>query len=226
MPLAAPPSEACRPPAPKGMFSCELEKKKRADTRSRELRKSSIPVGGELIVGELAGFADGELHQRTGRSACGNVRKRKQISIRRRAELIALKSQQRRRHGIDASHSKIGGQIGFGLRRGASISCRHIRNERADQRSRRIAAALARALIVDEEESQLAPGTDRTAQAAAENVLLNYAAAASRFDSGSIRWHRAPCCGKTRRHRRGTGWSRSSGSALMLPPPLRPWLAS
>ena len=62
----------------------------------------------------------------------------------------------------------------LGCRRGSAIDGGHIGDERADERARRIAAALARALIVEEEESQLAAGTDWAVKTAAEDVLLDY----------------------------------------------------
>src|SRR5437868_3143844 len=40
VPLILPPNEACRPPAPKGTFCSELEKKNRAEILSCELRNS------------------------------------------------------------------------------------------------------------------------------------------------------------------------------------------
>src|SRR5205085_3650382 len=94
-------------------------------------------------------------------------------------KLIALERQQVHRHWIRGRHAKSPSQqprIGA-----ASQRRRHIRNERADQRSRRIAAPLTSPRIVHKEESQFAAWTDWSTQTAAENVLLNHRTRRSRL---------------------------------------------
>ena len=54
---SVPPSEACRPPAPKGRMDSELEKKKRRGNLVLAAAKFAILVGGELVVGVIAGAA-------------------------------------------------------------------------------------------------------------------------------------------------------------------------
>ncbi len=136
--------------------------------------KVPVPVASELIVNELARLADGERNESAGWCARWHVAgKWEQITVRGTAKLIALEGQQRSRYGINIGHSQIGCQGSFCGRAGTTISGGHVRNESADKRPRRIAATLPRSLVVDKEKSQLAPGNDRSAQATAENVLLD-----------------------------------------------------
>ena len=131
-----------------------------------------IPVRGELVVGEFAGLADGELDQASGRSARRDVvRNREQISIGRGAELVALECQQGDRNRVGAGYVEGGSQAACVC--SAAVGGRNIRNESADQRSWGVAAALARALIVNEEETKLFAWADRAAEAPAENILLD-----------------------------------------------------
>ena len=167
-----------------------------------------VPVRCELVVGKLPRLAYRELHQ-VAAIRC-NVRQRKQKSIRWRSKLVALKREQIDRHRIRARHAKVCRQVRRICR--TAVGRRHVRNERADQRPRRISAALPRPLIVDEEKSELATRADRPAQAAAENILLNHRSRRSAAFQESIRSRPARYCGKTHTHRHETSPSPTSGS--------------
>ncbi len=131
-----------------------------------------IPVCGELVVGEFAGLADGELDQASGRSARRDVvQKGEQISIGRGAELAAVECQQGDRNRVRAGYPEGGSQAACVGR--AAVGGRNIRDESADQRSWGVAATLARALIVNEEKAKPSTWADRAAEAPAKNILLN-----------------------------------------------------
>ena len=99
------------------------------------------------------------------------VRQREQISIGRGAELVALECQQGDRNRVRAGYAEGGSQAtGVGS---AAVGGRNIRDESADQRSWGVAATLARALIVNEEETKLSTWADRAAEAPPKNILLN-----------------------------------------------------
>src|SRR3981081_4304014 len=134
-----------------------------------------VPVCGQLVVNKFPRFAHGKLNQIPSRSSGWDAAwKRKQITIGPRAELIAVETKQGHSDWIRAGHAKVLGEIGLGQRRCSTIGGGHVRNECADQSSGRVAAALTRALIVDEEEAQLSARDDRTTKAPHENILLYY----------------------------------------------------
>jgi hypothetical protein len=136
--------------------------------------KIAVPVGSELIIDKFAGAADGERNQAAGQGSCRDVAgKREKKSVGGCAELIAGEGQQRGCHGVDAGQAQIRGQGGLGSGGCATVRGGHVRHEGADESSRRIAATLAGALIVHEEKSELAVGHDRSAQASAEDILLD-----------------------------------------------------
>jgi len=108
-----------------------------------------------LVIGVDAGDAGGKRDDGTRGGSAGRVRQRKQIPIGRGAKLIALKRHQRRGNWIDAG--EVESRFQGGIAGGNTIGCGNIGNQRADDGSRRIAAALARARIVDEKEPEFPP---------------------------------------------------------------------
>ena len=129
----------------------------------------AIPVRGELVVGVLAGTADGK---GAGRGiAAGN-----QVAVGSAAELVALEIEQAYGDWVQAGDAggksawkELGDQGSF---RAAGGLVRKRGNGGADEGARRETATLASALIVDKEVAKLLLA-DGTAQAAAKNILLH-----------------------------------------------------
>ena len=127
----------------------------------------AIVIGGELVIRVSASFAEHEL------TTGGRVGARKQKSTRI-IKLIAFESQQLRSYRVDRSSrdTRVSGEHGRGQRAWGAI-CWQNRERSADDCSRGKTAALPSALIIHEKETTLAFLCDRSAQAAAENVLLD-----------------------------------------------------
>ncbi len=154
--------------------------------------KVTVPVGSELIVGKFARIRNGEcaLIQHSAarfrgcivclRNTRGSRGRREQETARSCSKLMGLVRcvQQGQGNGVDRGerycraigdrrHTEYGLEV-----RGRAVG-RQYRNARVDVRSRRIAAALPRPLVVHVEEAEFAIGSDRAAEVASENVLLD-----------------------------------------------------
>src|SRR5579871_854979 len=137
-----------------------------------------IPVRCQLVVSEFARFAYSKLNRtqlrkRRWRAGAGSgTRQRKKIPVRWCSELIAFKCKQAHGDRVGCGRPKIFCEV-----RSVSCSairCRNIWDERADQRSWRVAASLPRTLIVHKEESEFTAGSDWPSETSPENILLNY----------------------------------------------------
>src|SRR5580700_496295 len=122
----------------------------------------AVPVGRELVVRIFPGTAYGERARQ--RIAAGN-----QESVRRPAELVALKIQQFLHHRIDRRR-RISEK---GLRNRSLRPVRRKRGDRrADERARRITAFLPRALVVQEKVAEFLL-YHRSAKTSAEDILID-----------------------------------------------------
>src|SRR5208337_1224837 len=139
----------------------------------------TVPVGRELIVAIAAWVGE---RQRAGSPGCSGHR-RNQVPASGRAELSSRGGQQFIGYAIKSAASRrcrcdIGGQAVW--KEGVDQALRgpdgrqHRDRRAADVSSQGIAATLARALIVHVEVAPLGFGTNRSAEIAAEDVLLEH----------------------------------------------------
>jgi hypothetical protein len=138
----------------------------------------AIPVGGELVVGVATGFADQILTGYVGRLVWIKVRLyagngRNEITVRvAKKVVLGLKKFQNNRINHACSDRRGGGAERVGNAGGVARSRQRGQAGIVDLRARRKGAALARALVIDEEKAELLVD-HRAANAAAENVLLH-----------------------------------------------------
>src|SRR6266481_6926738 len=132
----------------------------------------AVPVDQELILGE---FPDGGERQPTGVHATGC----KPRSARNggeeegTTELVALRVQKLHRHWIEISHPGRETIREKGTDQSGLVALgREHRDGGIDERSRRAACALARALIIQVDVTKLRVPSNRAASVCPENVLL------------------------------------------------------
>jgi hypothetical protein len=128
----------------------------------------ALPVGGELIVGEFTGRTKAE-SAKAG-AVVGDAGN--QVAVGSATKLVAFEVEERERHGIETSHAaRQTARKEVGDERIFRTVERNRRDARANDGTGRIAAALASALVVDEEEAGFFRA-DGPAETAAEDVLL------------------------------------------------------
>src|SRR6267143_3253519 len=130
----------------------------------------AVPVGGELVVSVFSRLADKE----GTRVAGGAGNRGDQKPTRAAAELVALKVQEGKHHGINVrAGQRKTRSAERGRNRGRSADWRkHGKRRVVDLGARRKSAALPGSLIVHEEEAVFFPA-DGTAQAGAKDILLD-----------------------------------------------------
>ena len=129
--------------------------------------KFTVPIRGELVIGVPSRLAHDELSA----AAHGSGDRGEQVAAWRITKLIALKQQQLVHDGINTGYTER--RFQHAVQRRVVAHRRQHRDRRTDERPRGKTAALARALVVHEEESQLGVLAQRASQAAAKNVLLD-----------------------------------------------------
>src|SRR5216684_153091 len=143
----------------------------------------AVPVGGELVVGELARAGEnqrpGVQHRAVnsaGKPGCARNAGKQEAAVAA-AELGACHIQQGERNRIDLRRGWSGAvcTIKEGIKQRCLVAM--LRQDRhigiVDKRARRGAAALPRALIIQVKKAQLCAPADRPAEVATENVLLD-----------------------------------------------------